>query len=49
VIRRTVHDPISTACPSTLLRTHSDVTVYLDADSAALLESLPSNTGINRA
>ena len=37
VIRATVHDPISTACPSTLLRTHPDVTVYLDTDSAAEL------------
>ena len=37
IIRRTVHDPISTACPSTLLRTHPDVTVYLDTDSAAEL------------
>ena len=39
VIRRTVHDPISTACPSTLLRTHPDITVYLDTDSAAELEA----------
>jgi glucosamine-6-phosphate deaminase len=38
VIRATVLDPISTACPSTLLRTHPDVTVYLDTDSAAELE-----------
>jgi len=38
IIRRTVHEPISTACPSTLLRTHPDVTVYLDSDSAAELE-----------
>jgi len=38
VVRATVHDPISTACPSTLLRTHPDVTVYLDTDSAAELE-----------
>jgi glucosamine-6-phosphate deaminase len=37
VVRRTVNDPISTACPSTLLRTHPDVTVYLDTDSAAEL------------
>ena len=37
VIRRTVHDPISTACPSTFLRTHPDITVYLDTDSAAEL------------
>jgi glucosamine-6-phosphate deaminase len=37
VVRATVHDPISTACPSTLLRTHPDVTLYLDTDSAAEL------------
>src|SRR3984893_301829 len=40
VIWRTVHDPISTACPSTLLRTHPDVTVYLDVDSPAELEGI---------
>jgi glucosamine-6-phosphate deaminase len=40
IIRRTVSEPISTACPSTLLRTHTDITVYLDTDSAALLESV---------
>jgi glucosamine-6-phosphate deaminase len=34
-IRRTLDEPIATNCPSTLLRTHPDVTVYLDADSAA--------------
>ena len=34
-IRRTLEDPISTSCPSTILRTHPDVTIYLDADSAA--------------
>jgi len=44
VIRRTVHDPISTACPSTLLRTHPDVTVYLDVDSAAKLEGVSPTT-----
>ena len=37
IIWRTLYDPISTACPSTLLRTHSDVTIYLDTDSAAEL------------
>lgn len=37
VIRRTLQDPISTDCPSTLLRTHPDVTLYLDTDSAAEL------------
>jgi glucosamine-6-phosphate deaminase len=36
-MRRTLHDPISTDCPSTLLRTHPDTTLYLDTDSAAAL------------
>jgi glucosamine-6-phosphate deaminase len=40
VIRRTLQDPISTDCPSTLLRTHPDVTIYLDTDSAAELNSI---------
>jgi glucosamine-6-phosphate deaminase len=37
VMRRTQQDPISTACPSTILRTHPDATVYLDEDAAAEL------------
>jgi glucosamine-6-phosphate deaminase len=36
-IRRTLDEPIATNCPSTLLRTHPDVTVYLDVDSAAAI------------
>jgi glucosamine-6-phosphate deaminase len=42
-VRRTLEDPIATDCPSTLLRTHPDVTLYLDVDSAAELNgvSLP--------
>jgi glucosamine-6-phosphate deaminase len=36
-VRATLHDPISPACPSTLLRRHPDVTLYLDVDSASLL------------
>ena len=40
VIRRTVEEPIVTDCPSTILRTHPDATVYLDADSAARLSDL---------
>ena len=43
VIRRTVQDPISTACPSTLLRTHPDATLYLDIESASELQGLTSN------
>jgi glucosamine-6-phosphate deaminase len=37
VVRRTLHEEISTRCPATILRTHPDVTVYLDRDSAAEL------------
>jgi glucosamine-6-phosphate deaminase len=37
-VRRTLEDPISTACPSTLLRTHPDVTLYLDTESASELD-----------
>jgi glucosamine-6-phosphate deaminase len=40
IIRRTVLEAISPACPSTLLRTHPDITVYLDTDSAAELEGV---------
>jgi glucosamine-6-phosphate deaminase len=35
IIRRTVQEPISTDCPSTILRTHPNATVYLDPESAA--------------
>lgn len=38
IVKRTLHDPISTACPATIFRTHPDVTVYLDRDSATELE-----------
>ena len=38
IVRRTIQDPISTACPATILRTHPDVTLYLDPDSASELE-----------
>jgi glucosamine-6-phosphate deaminase len=39
-VRRTLYDSITTACPSTLLRTHPDVTIYLDTESAAELKSV---------
>ncbi len=38
IVRRTIEDPISTACPATILRTHPDATVYLDQESAAELD-----------
>lgn len=40
IMRRTLEDPISTECPATILRTHPDVTVYLDADSARYLDGI---------
>lgn len=38
VVSRTLREMISTACPSTILRIHSDATVYLDEESAAQIE-----------
>lgn len=38
IMRRTLEEPISIACPATILRTHPDVTVYLDSDSARYLD-----------
>jgi glucosamine-6-phosphate deaminase len=40
IMRRTLTDPISPACPATILRQHPDATVYLDHDSAAELTDL---------
>jgi len=34
-IEAMLHGPISTACPASILRTHSSSTLYLDKDSAA--------------
>ena len=39
-VRRTLEDPISTACPATILRAHPDVTLYLDQESASELNGL---------
>jgi glucosamine-6-phosphate deaminase len=38
IVRRSLEEPISTQCPATILRTHPNVTVYLDVDSAAELD-----------
>lgn len=48
VIRRTLEEPVSTACPSTILRTHGDATIYLDVDSAAELTELRGLSGALR-
>jgi glucosamine-6-phosphate deaminase len=37
IMRRTLEAPVSTDCPATILRTHPDATVYLDAESACEL------------
>ncbi len=42
IVRRTVDEPISTACPATILRTHPDATVYLDKEAAAELQGILS-------
>jgi glucosamine-6-phosphate deaminase len=38
-VRATLDDPISTACPATILRRQSHATLYLDPESAALIRS----------
>jgi glucosamine-6-phosphate deaminase len=38
IVRRALEEPVSTACPATILRTHPDVTIYLDRESASELD-----------
>ena len=40
IVKRTLYEPISTTCPATILRTHPDVTVYLDLEAASGLDGL---------
>ncbi len=40
IVRRTLEETISPACPSTILRTHPNATLYLDRESAAELTAL---------
>ena len=37
-VRKTIYDPVSPECPATILRTLPNATLYLDADSASLLD-----------
>ena len=37
-VRDTIAGPISTACPASILRTHPRAQLFLDAESASLLE-----------
>jgi glucosamine-6-phosphate deaminase len=45
IVYRTLTEPIATACPATLMRTHPDCTVYLDKDSAAELQDMDIQFG----
>jgi glucosamine-6-phosphate deaminase len=40
IVRRTLEESISTECPATILRTHPDVTLYLDDESAGELHEI---------
>jgi glucosamine-6-phosphate deaminase len=40
IMRRALFEPISTACPATILRTHPNVPLYLDLESANELDGL---------
>jgi glucosamine-6-phosphate deaminase len=37
-VRDALSGPVSTACPASVLRTHDNVTLYLDSGSASLLD-----------
>jgi glucosamine-6-phosphate deaminase len=46
IIRRTFDDPITTACPSTILRTHPDATIFMDREAAAQVKGrFSTNSG----
>lgn len=38
IVRRALHDPVSTDCPATVLRTHPGATLFLDPESAGELD-----------
>jgi glucosamine-6-phosphate deaminase len=40
IMRRVLEGSISTECPASILRTHPDVTIYLDMNSAAELDAV---------
>ncbi len=48
IVRRTLEDSISTACPATLLRTHPDATVYLDRESSAQVMDLLQEAAVGK-
>jgi len=38
-VKRTMHSPIGTSCPATLLRQHADSHLFVDSDAASLLSA----------
>ena len=38
IVRRTLEEPITTACPATILRKHTNATLYLDPEAASELK-----------
>jgi glucosamine-6-phosphate deaminase len=44
-VRRSLEGPVDPAAPASILRTHPNVTIYLDTASAALLERPPAIDG----
>jgi glucosamine-6-phosphate deaminase len=38
IVGRVLHDPVSTECPGTILRTHPGATMFLDSESASELD-----------
>jgi len=44
IVRRSLVEALSTDCPATILRTHSDATIYLDSASAAELYDILPNS-----
>jgi glucosamine-6-phosphate isomerase len=43
-VEQTLHGPITTSCPASILRTHPDCTLYVDRDSYGLLKPLQVST-----
>ena len=40
IVRRTLEEPITTACPATILRKHPNATLYLDTEAASELNGV---------
>lgn len=43
-VKNSLEGDVSPTIPASILRTHANVTVYLDKESAALLTSVPTAT-----